>query len=280
MLAQVVNTPPIDDLAQTGELLLEAEQIWRAAGDRYLFPLSNVAHSLGEIYAQREQYDQAEPAYREALAIKRRILPEHHPEIAVTTNRLASMFEMKGDYASAEQNYRAALAIQRAVLAPDHRDLGTTLNNLAGALRKSGRHDEADGLYREAIDIYRSTLGEDHPWVGIVLGSLAANLEAQMDYARCEETVDEALRVRGMEWEAGHWRIATMQSIRGACIRGQGRYAESEPILLKAAPLIESGLGAGHVSTAQAYQRIVDLYEAWGKPTPAGRRIDRKLLGQ
>ncbi len=269
MLAQVVDTPPIDDVAQTQELLLEAQRIWRAAGDRYLFPLANVAHNLGEVYAQRELYDEAETAYREALVIKRRILPEDHPDIAVTTNRLASMFEMKGDFASAEKNYRDALDVQRKVLTPNHRDLGTTINNLAGTLRKVGRYSEADPLYEEAIDIYRNAFGPDHPWVGIVLGNYAASLEAGEHYRLCEQIVDECLRVRGMEWEPEHWRNTAMQSIRGACIRAQGRYAESEPVLLKAAPLIEAGLGAGHVRTKRAYQRIVDLYEAWGQPARA-----------
>jgi len=269
MLAQVVDTPPIDDVEQAETLLLEAQRVWRVAGDRYLFQLSSVAHSLGEVYVQRELYDKAEAAYREALAIKHRILPEQHPDSAVTTNRLASMFEMKGDYAQAEQYYREALAVQRAVLAPDHRDLGTTLNNLAGTLRKSGRHDEAGLFYREAISIYQDALGPDHPWVGIVLGNFALSLEAGEDYPLCEEIVDEALRVRGMEWDASHWRITTMESIRGACIRAQGRYAESEPVLLKAAPLVESGLGPDHARTKHAYQRIVDLYEAWGKPARA-----------
>ncbi len=37
---------------------------------------------------------------------------------------------------------------------------------------------------------------------------------------------------------AGHWRTAAAESVLGACLGDLGRYAEAEPLLLDAYPIL------------------------------------------
>ncbi len=75
--------------------------------------------------------DEAEPLYREALAIRRESLPAGHPNIALSLNNLAVLLKDQGKLAEAEPLYREALAIQRDAHTPGHPSIATSLGNLA-----------------------------------------------------------------------------------------------------------------------------------------------------
>ena len=52
---------------------------------------------------------EAEPLYREALEMKRKLLGDAHPELAAGLNNLAFVLETRGDYRGAEKAYRESL---------------------------------------------------------------------------------------------------------------------------------------------------------------------------
>ena len=47
-----------------------------------------------------------------------------------------------------------------------------------------------------------------------------------------------------------------------------GRFEEAEPLLLESYPIIESAKEAPPKRKGEALQRIIDLYDAWGKAEP------------
>jgi len=68
------------------------------------------------------------------------------------------------------------------------------------------------------------------------------------------------------------WDRFDVQSLLGAALLGQGKYAEAEPLLIagyeglkKLSPAI-----AVEANLPEAGQRLVRLYTAWGKPDQAG----------
>ena len=82
-------------------------------------------------------------AYEEALAIRRRALPEGHPHIATSLNNLGLLHQNRGDYGRAAPLYEEALAIRRA-LPEGHPDIANSLSTL-GPL-----HQDGGGLGRAA----------------------------------------------------------------------------------------------------------------------------------
>ena len=58
--------------------------------------------------------------YREALAMRRKLHGEDHPDVATSLNDLAVVLKAKGDFVEAEKSLREALSIRRQVLGEAH----------------------------------------------------------------------------------------------------------------------------------------------------------------
>jgi hypothetical protein len=65
------------------------------------------------------------------------------------------------------------------------------------------------------------------------------------------------------------WQIETIKSLLGGCLVADHQYAAAEPLLLESYPIIRSSFGEPHPRTQVAARRLVDLYNAWGKPQKA-----------
>ena len=63
-----------------------------------------------------------------------------------------------------------------------------------------------------------------------------------------------------------------MQSLLGASLLGQSKYAEAEPLLISGYEGLQKQSPAISVDAnlPQAGERLVQLYTAWGKPDQAG----------
>lgn len=84
-----------------------------------------------------------------------------------------------------------------------------------------------------------------------------------------EPLLRESLELRRAALPPGHWMIASSESVLGACLTAEGRYPEAEALLLRAHAGLETTRGRDHPRTAEARKRLVDLYQAWGRPNLA-----------
>jgi serine/threonine protein kinase len=143
-----------------------------------------------------------------------------------------------GDVGQAEEALREALAIQRQVLPPRHRDIGQTMAALGWALTRQGRAQDGEPLLREGLDICRTGYPLGH-WV-------TADAETKLD-----------------------WGAATAESRLGGCLTELGQFPEAEALLVPAYKTLRGAPGTPPPRRAEALERIVRLYEAWGKPDKA-----------
>ena len=78
-------------------------------------------NNLALLYHNQGQYAQAEPLYKQALAIRERATGPEHPAVATNLNNLAVLYHNQGQYAQAEPLYKRALAIRETRLISLHR---------------------------------------------------------------------------------------------------------------------------------------------------------------
>ncbi len=101
--------------------------------------------------------------------------------------------------------------------------------------------------------------------VAAVLVGLGLALRGQERYTEAQPLVREGLEIRQAVLPDGHWLIANTKSILGGVLAGEDRFEEAELLLLEGYAGLKDNSEAPTPRKREAIQRIVDLYDAWGK---------------
>jgi tetratricopeptide (TPR) repeat protein len=133
---------------------------------------------------------------RQALALKRRVLPPDHPDIGGSILTEAEDLACMGEYEEAlERNARATDLMVQAYGAKGPY-LSNLLSNRGEYLMALRRPAEALPLFREALSGWEAALGADHPYIAYPLTGLG---RAQLALGRPAEAVallQRAIRIR------------------------------------------------------------------------------------
>ena len=231
-------------------------------------------NNLAGLYQLEGKYAQAEPLLTKVLEARRRVLGEKDNATAVSMNALGLLYRCQGRYAQAEPLLAEALDVRRRVLGEDHPDTLSNLNDLAALYGKQRNYPKAEALFTSVLEARRRVLGPAHPATTDVMGLLAEVRLQQKQYGSAESLLREAL-TNDEKTAADSWRRYRSQSLLGASLAGQGKYSESE------SPTVSGYEGMAQreatipfedrLALAQAGERIVQLYESWGKPEKAAQ---------
>jgi hypothetical protein len=139
---------------------------------------------------------------------------------------------------------------------------------------KWGKPESAEPLLWELPAVVRNKAGADSLDHATQLALLATNLLDQHTFREAEGVARTCLTIRANK-QPQEWATFQTQVLLGATLLGQGKYADAEPLLLqgyrglkgreKTIPPQDKG------RVPQALGRLVQLYEAWGKPDEAAR---------
>jgi hypothetical protein len=166
------------------------------------------------------------------------------------------------------------------VLGEEHPETLSSMNNLAGLYQDQGKYDLAEPLFVKTLEAKRRVLGEEHPNTIRSMDDLASLYLTRTEFNKAEPLLRAALIFRETR-QPNAWLTFNTRSQLGGSLAGQKKYAEAEPLLLSG----YEGMKANKEkipATAmnrmlEAGDRIIQLYDAWGKPEKAVEW--RKQLG-
>ncbi len=239
-----------------------------------------VRSTIGITYAALGQYDAAEIHLTAALATRREVFGDEHPEVATGLYNLAALREMQGDYAEAERLFEEALTLRKAVFGEVHAEVAANLVRLGTVYSFQGRYDEAEPVLREALAMQQSLLGEEHADVADGLNNLATLLQRQGKYAEAEPLFRQSLALRRALYGEEHPHVASTLNELATLLQEQGRYAEAEAVFQEALAMRRELFGEEHPQTAASLGNLAVIMRMQGKYAEAEKFYREALATQ
>jgi eukaryotic-like serine/threonine-protein kinase len=229
-------------------------------------------NTLAKVLFDQGKLPEAEAMFREALAMRKKLLGNEHPDVASSLNQLAVTLNDQGKLSEAESLYREALAMRKKLLGNEHPAVASSLNNLANVLKDQGKLAEAETMQREALALQRKLYGDESLDVASKLADLTFTLLTEEKFAEAEAPARECLAIREAKMP-DDWRTFNTRTVLGASLLGRKKYMEAEPLLLSGYEGMKQRedkiSAAGKPRLKEALQRLVQLYEATGRPEKA-----------
>jgi serine/threonine protein kinase/tetratricopeptide (TPR) repeat protein len=233
-------------------------------------------NNLANAYGAAGRLPESIALHESTLRLREAKLGPDHPDTLMSRFNLGLSYFNAGRFSDAAAMHEATLKPREAKLGADHPDTHRTRNELAStyeALGRStealGRSIEAERLFREVLAHRRKTVEPGSPDLASALFDLGRNLLNQSRWPEAEPLLREAAAIREKA-TPGEWPRFNVTSLLGASLFGQGRYAESESALVagfEGMKALEATIpDAERSRLREAAERVVRLYEAWGKP--------------
>jgi tetratricopeptide (TPR) repeat protein len=266
-----------EDAVRLYEEVIPALKARYGPGDFYTLATEN---NLGRAYLDAGRAPDAVRLYEGILpTVHGRLGPDHQVMRAAKT-LLGYAYREVGRPLEAVKLHQEVLAAWRSQLGPGDPTTLVSMGDLAESYLAADRPDEA----RPLLDIFlagRKKLGPgQHPRLTEVLLSSGRRAAAHGLFVTAEGLLREAL-VDCDRRQPDTWETFDARSVLGGSLLGQGKNAEAEPLLLagyegmKQRP--ETIPGPARARLPEAVDRLVQLYEATGRPAEATRwREERK----
>ena len=247
----------------------EAER--RVLGPEHPHTLVSMSN-LALVYEDEGKYTQAEALFEHNLVSGRRVLGAEHPDTLLSMGNLAIDYANEAKYAQAEALLKESLEAERRVLGPRHPLTLLSVSYLAWIYQKEGKYDLAESYATQSLAGQRGALGSEHPDTMASAAALALALISQRKFVESEPIARESCQFFRKDNPDG-WQTFRTESLVGASLAGQKKYAEAEPLLVKG----YQGMLARKNRTDvpewyhlnRAHDWVVQLYQAWGKQTQA-----------
>lgn len=234
MLSRRVADARPGETAEAERLMEDALTVGRSRGASGELDVSALLLARGDLRRRDQRIAEAEPDYRESLAIRQRVYPAHHPSITSAAMRLAAAMSARGAHRDALVVLTPIMEALRARKRTDDAPFAQ-LVGLAGTCAGGlGRHADAARYHDEALAIHRTMSNRVMQSVSLTdLGTAYLKLER---FADAELALREAMTLSG----GGH---------------------SAEPMVVIALATALDGLGK-HADAAEALRPVIGLLSA------------------
>ena len=127
-------------------------------------------------------------------------------------------------------------------------------------------------MFRAALEAARKQFGPADPRTAGIMAPLGLGLIQQGKWTEAEPILRESLAIRE-KLQPDEWSTFNTRSLLGGSLLGQKEYAEAEPLIVSGYEGMKAREARipppGRPRLAEAAERVVRLYEDWGKKDKA-----------
>ncbi len=226
-------------------------------------------NNLAQNYRAVGRISEAFALYETTLRAREAKLGPDHPDTLRSRNNLAAAYFVAGRVDQAVPILEATYRKMEMILGLDHSDTSECRGNLAVVYQSLGRLADAEHLWRKNLASRRKVEKHSSPMLAGDLSGIGSSLLKQAKWLEAESLLRESLAIREKVVPDDWSRFNTMSQIGGALL-GQGRYAEAEPLVIGGYEGMKARATkippTGKPRLPEAAERVIQLYEDWGKP--------------
>ncbi|MBI3848903.1 MAG: tetratricopeptide repeat protein [Verrucomicrobia bacterium] len=190
-------------------------------------------HGLGRVLHEQHELAEAETVKGRALAIRRAVFTNDHPDVAESLISLSDTLQFGGRVVEAEKPAREGLEMWRRLrgrATPD-RDVATALNALGTVLSKLDKLAEAESVQREALAMWRQLGEKESPALATALIRLTGVLDVEGKWVEAEELHTQALAMRRKVLGDNHPLVASSFASLAKMFLHHGKPQEAEQMV-------------------------------------------------
>ncbi|MEM7584160.1 MAG: tetratricopeptide repeat protein [Acidobacteriota bacterium] len=237
----------------------------------------NLLHAL----TRAKEYEQAKPLLNERIIRARQTPGTDSLELASLLNALGTLHFQNGEHEKAERLFRESLSIHHRTSSLDE---PSALNNLASIVQRGGDHGAASSLnrlasvleakgdlaaaelaYCESLQITRESSLHESTTAAGYFSDFASLMSVRGSHGEAKELISKALSIFEQQTLADPSIIKEAESIYGSILGQEGQFPKAESLLLSSYEVISETTGAHSRNTQAALERLIDLYQAWGR---------------
>jgi non-specific serine/threonine protein kinase/serine/threonine-protein kinase len=231
--------------------------------------------NLAILYQAQRKLDQARPLFQSVLDASVVKFGPDHPDTLMAKHDLAIFLQAQGQFDRAEPLLRDAVDGMRKHGGIDHPFTRKAMFYLIDGYQEMKQPEKADPLLRELAEYWRRKAGPDSAEYAGQLTVLGMNLLGQRKGADAEPVLRESLNIR-TKTQPDAWSTFNTRSLLGGAMVLQNKYSAAEPLLLQAWQGMRDRQAQIPMQVRsrrlmEAVQRLVELYDAWGKADQATR---------
>jgi len=224
--------------------------------------------SLANLLSDEGKLPQAEEAFREALAIARRLYEGgDHRYLANNLGNVAGFLVSEGKFDEAQPLQQEALEVLRKTpQAPSQ--YAQTVINLVTSYFPQQKFRELEASYPKWLQNVRARLPADDPALADILAQIVCAPMANGNFEGAEKLAREYMAIYEKRLP-NDWRTYEARGTLGNCLVHLKKYADAEPLLLSGCESLRQHAaeipGPWKPRASSALQSLVQLYEATGR---------------
>ena len=303
------------DTLTAQQLLTRGEQQADALRDQPLAHAQMLA-VLGTIHHDLRSFDRALTLLERALALRRSILGESHPDVAESMYQLGRLEHSRGNYDRARGLLAAALETQHRVLGaehpaavetafrlvqiregvdveiaaarqmlatsrrvhgPEHPDVAEQLLRLGMSLRRVGQHEEAETVLRGSLAMVQRLTPSDRENISRHTMHLAILMHHRERLDEAEQLYRTHLAMQEELFGPDHPRMSGPLRNLAAVLRSKGDLDEAERLSRRDVAIAERAFGDQHSNYSQSIAFLSRILQTRGRLQEAEALRRREL---
>lgn len=221
--------------------------------------------AIANVYGNLGLFEESGELAREALTLRRELLPKNHRDLATSLETVAAVALRQGRYSEAEELLSQVLAMREEADGLEHTGLARPLTLLGEALVIQDRADEALEHLRRALKIQESSFGPHHLKLADTLSGLGRHYQRVRRHDEAEVAHRRALDIRQAKLGADHALVADSLEGLGETLTMIDRYADAIAHFERALAIRESVYGDDHPAIVPTLYLVGQCYLDWGR---------------